>query len=103
MFDPISRHICKTSHVFRIFDFALFKKKQYHISRNGYLKKQVTHLKKILLKKTVSQFKKPISHFKMIGDAHYTQFVQKKGLIENSKNMGGLCDVSRYTYKSSIK
>ena len=41
-------------------------------------------------KKTVLQFKKPVSQVKMIFDAHFTHFVPEKWQNQKFQNMGDL-------------
>ena len=48
-------------------------------------------------------FQKKVPYFKMIGDAHFTHFIQEKGKIENSKTMEGLKNVSRCRIKHEIR
>ena len=65
-----------------------------------YISKKTGIILQKTVKKTVSQFKKPVLHFKMIDDAHLLLLIEKKG--ENSKRMAGLRNVSRYRIKHKI-
>ena len=86
--DFSSRHISKTSHVYRIFHFALFLGK----IAVSYLKKN-----SITFQKLVLHFKKLVSHFEMIGDTYFTHFYPEQGAeIENHENITGIRNVSIY-------
>ena len=69
------------------------------LRRASYLKKNG-----IIFEKTNGiTIKKTVSHFKMIGNALFSHFVQKNYEIENSKNMGGLRSMSRYRINHKMR
>ena len=68
-------------------------------------KKHVSQLRKRfqIKKKTVLQFKKPVSQVKMIFDAHFTHCVPEKWQNQKFQNKGDLRNVSKYRIKHKVK